>query len=149
MKKVLFVCTGNTCRSPMAQMLFNQAAKEKGLENEVTADSAGLAAFGGGKISRGALEALLEMGIDASDYRAKGVSHEIISEADLIVAMTYEHRRVFESMDESESVLDKLYTPNGGISDPYGGDITVYRATRDEISKMLPAVFERLGYTAP
>ena len=88
MQQVLFVCTGNTCRSPMAEYLFNQAAARQGLAWRAT--SAGLYAVDA-PMSPGARRALAKRALDGSQHRARGLTWPMVQEADLIVCMTQAH----------------------------------------------------------
>lgn len=90
MKRILFVCTGNTCRSPMAEALLRKMAEEEGLEIEVK--SAGLSAFDGAEASQYAIEALKEKEI-VLNHQAKMVDQSLIEWADLIFTMTRHHKQ--------------------------------------------------------
>ncbi|MGN1195444.1 MAG: ribosomal protein S18-alanine N-acetyltransferase [Acutalibacteraceae bacterium] len=127
MLHVLFVCTGNTCRSPMAKAILNKTAKENKLD--IIADSAGLAAFPGDEASENAVRALSEIGIDLSSHRSKPVNQYMLDQSDYIIAMSQSHIKFLEPYAEK----DKLLTLLDGIPDPYGGDIEIYRLTRDKI----------------
>ena len=94
MQQVLFVCTGNTCRSPMAEYLFNQAAAQQGLAWR--AASAGLYA-GDAPMSPGALVALAKHSIDGSRHRARPLSDALVQDADLILCMTQEHLHALQA----------------------------------------------------
>lgn len=140
MLNVLFVCTGNTCRSPMASAICNQIAKEKKLD--IRASSAGLAAFPGDAASENALKALSEIGIDLSAHRSRPVNPYLLDESDLIIGMSPRHIDVLAPYTEKS----KLLCFPGGIPDPYGGDLEIYRATRDKIRRgmedLLPLLCE-------
>ena len=128
MKKIIFVCTGNTCRSPMAMFLFNKIAKERKLE--YVADSAGLAAFGD-SINEKSVKALAKIGIDNIDYTSKKLSFYATSEAERIVVMTNEHKNALLSAKVDESKISVL---GGGISDPYGKSEEEYFNCLEDIS---------------
>ncbi len=140
-KKILFVCTGNTCRSPMAEALFNHLAREKGILAE--AKSAGVFASGGG-VSQNSIDAMAELGIDISAEISKQISREMIDEADLILTMSQSHKAMTEAMFG----CDKVYTLGGfcgdgeDISDPFGGNLDIYKACRDEIRHKIYKVLE-------
>lgn len=136
MKRVMFVCTGNTCRSPMAAALFNRYAREKGLD--AAADSAGLAAMEGAPASAHAVAAMAEVGEDISSHAAKPVTRELLSAADRICCMS-ESAAAFLR----ESGFDAR-TLGTGISDPYGGTLEDYRRCRDEIAAAIPGAAEGL-----
>lgn len=127
MKKIIFVCTGNTCRSPMAMAIFNSLAKNSGLDWQ--ADSAGLAAYGD-PINENSVKALAKIGIHFSNYTSKSLNFYMIDEAELIVVMTQSHLNTLLSYGVSK---EKLRLLGQGISDPFGGDEERYVATRDEI----------------
>lgn len=132
---VLFVCTGNTCRSPMAAGLYTLLAKQAGAQS--FAESAGLAANEGEPASRNAVLAMAELGVDLSAYRARAVTGALLQNARRILVMTSSHRALlqytFPGWGEKAEVL--------GISDPYGGDLARYRACRDEIAAALGRAF--------
>lgn len=140
MLNVLFVCTGNTCRSPMASAILNQLANEKKLA--VRSSSAGLAAFPGDEASENAVKALSEIGIDLSSHRSRPVNPYLLSESDYIIGMSPNHIDALLPYTEK----DKLLCFPDGIPDPYGGDIEVYRKTRDMLKSgiegMLPLFCE-------
>ena len=128
MKKIIFVCTGNTCRSPMAMFLFNKIAKERKLD--YVADSAGLAAFGD-SINEKSVKALAKIGIENIDYTSKKLSFYAIEEAERIVVMTNEHKNALLSAKVDESKISVLA---GGISDPYGKSEEEYFNCLEDIS---------------
>ena len=120
---VIFVCTGNTCRSPMAAgylrsfRLFN-----------VTVHSRGLFADGS-PVSANSASVMSEMGIDISEHISHSLTKDDLS-ADLFICMSSSHREALLSIGLPN---EKVFVLGSGISDPYGGSLTVYRACRDEI----------------
>ena len=131
MVRVLCVCTGNTCRSPMAQALLQQAAQQQNLPLE--ADSAGLAAFAGDPVSENAVLALRECGIDLSGHRARVLTRYALEQSDYVLCMSERHAAALSGLVPPE----KLVVPPGGVPDPYGGDLALYRQTRDRLRAFL------------
>lgn len=128
MVNVLFVCTGNTCRSPMAEGLFADLIRRWKIEG-IRCESAGLAAFPGDAPGENAVKAAKEMGTDISSHRSRGLSMPLAEMTDLFVCMTYEHEQAIKRVipDAKTTVL------SGGVSDPYGGNIWAYRKCADKI----------------
>lgn len=137
MKKILFVCTGNTCRSPMAMAVFNNMAKEKGLSN-VVGISGGLMA-NGEPLSKNSQTALEKVGISLVNYKSKQVTYSMLESADLIIAMTENHK---EMLVASGVEPEKIIVLNSGISDPFGGDLPLYERTLEQITIGLNSLFE-------
>lgn len=133
MLRVLCVCTGNTCRSPMAESLLQMEADRLGLP--VSAASAGLAAFPGDPATAHAVSVMAELGADLSLHRARAVTPYLLDESDYVICMSERHRAALLPYVPEE----KLVVPPGGVPDPFGGDEGVYRATRDALRAFLCA----------
>jgi protein-tyrosine-phosphatase len=137
---VLFVCTGNICRSPLAASLLERALQARGLEVQVS--SAGTGAC------EGAYLVGLERGLDLSGHRARLLTRELVEQADLILTMARHHRaRVDELGGEGKVFVLGEYSGRGGdeVSDPFGGDLGVYRDTCQELEALAAAVADRLA----
>ncbi len=131
MKRVTFVCTGNTCRSPMAAALLTQHLKQKHI-NGVEVYSVGIAA-NAAPAEPNAVAALAEMGLDISGHISTQLTAEHIKSGGVFVCMTPTHRAVLLQAGVPQESIFTL-----GIPDPYGGDLQVYRACRDSILALLP-----------
>ena len=150
--RLLFVCTGNTCRSPMAASLARRLADERGLADLVI-ESAGTGAYDGTTASDGALLVAMEHGTDLSGHRARTLTTEMVEQADLVLTMGDRHlARVRElgGVAKGHRLTEFASHGAGGhdVSDPFGGDLATYRATYDELEAAIRRVLERLAPTA-
>jgi len=144
-QNVLFVCTGNICRSPLAASLLERALQERSIE--VAVASAGTGAWDGAPASEGAYLVGLERGLDLSGHRARLLTRELVERADLILTMARHHRaRVDELGGEGKVFVLGEYAGRGDdeVSDPFGGDLGVYRDTCQELESLAAAVADRL-----
>ncbi len=149
MKTLLFVCTGNVCRSPMAEGIFRRAVRGR---DDYRAISAGLGALEGQPPSAHAIQALAELGIDISGLRSRLLSPEVVQQADYIFGMTHSHidtvmmlypmsaEKTFllREFDETLDYFEK------DISDPIGGSYEVYLNCRDQIEQGIASILRFL-----
>jgi len=135
-KKVLFVCTGNTCRSPMAEALLKKIAAEENLPVEV--HSAGIAAFPGAPPRPEAVEVCREKGMDLSSYQSQPLSKTLVLESDHILTMTGKHKEmILKKMPalEGKVALFSEFAGSGieDVEDPIGQSVEVYREVLDQM----------------
>lgn len=136
----LFVCTGNTCRSPMAAACMRQALDERHMDDNVM--SAGLAADGS-PAAENAVTVMGEIGVDISSHRSKPLTIQMCNKAECIVVMTAMHKAVLVNAGVDAERVIVLADENGGIADPYGGDIDCYRQTRDQLIQEIHQLLEK------
>lgn len=146
--RILFVCTGNTCRSALADAIARKIAVERGL-GDVEIVSAGTSAWDGAPASDGALLVGMERGLDLSQHRAQTLTRDLVREAALVLAMGPHHLERIEALGGSgKSWLLTDFASRGEVNrpvnDPIGGELDVYRTTADELEVEVRRVFDRI-----
>ncbi|HUK21718.1 MAG TPA: low molecular weight protein arginine phosphatase [Gemmatimonadales bacterium] len=148
MKRILLVCTGNICRSPLAAALMQRTVQERGVDG-IEVSSAGTGAWDGAPASEGAYLVGLEQGLDLSGHRARLLTRDVVEQSDLILTMARHHRaRVDELGGEGRVFVLGEYAGRSGeaaeVSDPFGGDLQVYRDTCAELGGLVGAAVDRI-----
>jgi protein-tyrosine-phosphatase len=151
--KILFVCTGNTCRSPLAEAIARKIAIDRGLADLEVA-SAGTSAWDGAAASDGALLVGMEHGLDLSHHRAQLLSRELVAASDVVLAMGPHHLERVQALGGTNNAYTLTgYASHGkderAISDPVGAELSVYRATYQELEREIRRALDRLTADRP
>ena len=145
--RIVFVCTGNTCRSPMAAALFNKMNTLPGW----TAESCGIFAIAGEKAGKNAEIALkLDFDIDLTSHLSRPVTSECLETADWILTMTPSqrdllHRSMPELAGRIMTAGEMIGQPGLAVPDPYGGDLAVYRETASILAGIVKKIIDVLA----
>lgn len=149
MGPILCICTGNICRSPMAERLLDKALRDAGIEG-IEVHSAGVGAYDGNHASSYSVKALKELGIDLSDHRSKMLTANMLREASLVLVMTKTHKMAIEEdFPDLKSNLDiwlwREFRPSEKqVADPYGADFDSYKVA---LKAIMEATDDWVKYT--
>lgn len=155
MYKILFVCSGNTCRSPLAEALMNKVLNEAGLKDQVAVSSCGTTTHYEDTVQPNAVEAGKKFGVDLTGYKSRQFTPEAAELFDVIIGMTTGHRDIIcERFPELKDKVFALYEYTTGerecksVQDPFGCDLDTYERVAGELNEqiqlMLPKIRENL-----
>ena len=147
---ILFVCTGNLCRSPLAEGYMRKILADKGLL-EVEVSSAGCWAGNGAPVSEGTQQVAQENGFQLSEHRSRQVTHEMVARADIVAVMDELQREEVANLapaEEDKVVLLRYFAPDGStessIPDPYGAELDSYRYVFQLIKESVDGLYHHL-----
>lgn len=139
-KKILFVCTGNTCRSPMAEAILRSKIKKQKIK-WWDVSSCGIFAEVGGSVSPLSMQALEEAGFTLAKFAPKQLSQSAIDKSYAVICMTEKQKQIIEGCGKVFCIKELC---GFDVPDPYGQDITVYRATRDMLARACDIIIEKV-----
>jgi protein-tyrosine-phosphatase len=148
MSAILFVCTGNLCRSPMAAGLLRQRLVEEGLDTRHRVRSAGVWAVNDQPASDKAIAVMAERGIDITEHIAHTINANDMTEADLILVMTRDHEQILRNTWPQYGwkvrLLSQMIGKTKDVQDPYGGTVQEYRACADILADYIDRGFQHI-----
>lgn len=141
MKHILFVCTGNTCRSPMAELLLKAKFKVAGV-TDIRVKSAGISAVDGEKMSKNSAAALKSVGIKPYSFRSKKLTPLMLKKSDMVICMSISHKAALSGFEKIYTIGE--LTGLADIPDPYGGDLTTYLITMQRINEACDVILNKI-----
>ena len=150
-RKIMFICTGNICRSAMAEKMLKRKIEERNINYKFLVFSAGIYAYPDDKSTYEAIKIMKdEYGLDLSSHRATAIRESNIEDMDLILCMTSAHMNTLKSIYpnlENRIFLIKEYVGlSGDVEDPYGGTLNTYLSCAEELNYYIDLLLEKEGF---
>jgi protein-tyrosine-phosphatase len=149
MPSILFVCSANQCRSPMAEVLFEALLEQHGERDKWRVESAGVWAYNGARATTNAQKAMQERGLDLSRHVSQPAERTLLKQFNLIVVMEVEHKSVLQQShpDLAERIftIRELVGQQGDFNDPVGGSLEVYTSAAEELEELLIKAYEKIS----
>lgn len=147
-KKIMFVCTGNICRSAMAEALLKEQIKEKGVENRILACSSGIYAYTGDVSTYEACKIMKdEYNINLTNHRATAIRESKIEEMDLILCMTFAHKNtlnmIYPNLKNKIFLIKEYVGLDGEVDDPWGGSLSTYSDCAKELNYYVDLILKK------
>ena len=149
MPSIVFVCSANQCRSPMAQVLFEAFLVGKGVREEWRVESAGVWAYEGSRATTNAQKAMAERDLDLSQHLSQPADSTLLKQFDLTLVMEQRHKTVLQ--EQNPQLVDRIYLmreiagQEGDFADPVGGSLDLYRSAADELEMIIRDSYERIA----
>ncbi len=148
MRKIMFICTGNICRSAMTEKMLQKRITEEGLEDKIQAFSAGLYAYSGDVPTYEAIKVMRELyGIDITKHQAQNVRDFPMEEMDVILCMTHAHKAtlvaLFPKLKDRIHLIKEYVGLTGEVIDPYGGTLTIYTNCAKELKEYIELLIKK------
>ena len=149
MPSILFVCSANQCRSPMAEVLFEAFLSGKGAIEEWRVESAGVWAYDGSRATTHAQTVMAERGLDVSKHLSQLTSSSLLEQFDLTLVMEERHKTVLQ--EQNPELADRIYLlreiadQEGDFEDPVGGSLDLYRSAADELEMIIKDSYDRIS----
>ncbi|MBE5795413.1 MAG: low molecular weight protein arginine phosphatase [Clostridiales bacterium] len=141
---ILFVCTGNTCRSPMAACMMENLCRQHGV-SEIRCLSAGVDAWDGQPASSGAQHAMQQRGLSLATHRSQTVTQELLNQTDLVFCVSPRHR---DALQYRFAPVPPIHCFQPAIPDPFGGSDAEYELCAAAMEQQLKAFVQQLGHQA-